>query len=91
MNNFVGDNKLIMSQRNESREPVKEILANIDAIHKELANELHMIEDAIYGKEPIVEGVNELVDDCLLGTLNRQRNTAEGLLKIAVHIREGLW
>ena len=85
------NNREITLQQNEPRETAKDILVNMDAIHKELANELRMIDDAIYGKEPIVEGTNELVDECLLGTLNRQRNTAENLLKKATHIREGLW
>ena len=83
---------LACTERSEIKiEPVKSILKNIDAINKELANELRMIEDAIYSKEPIVEDANEPVDDSLLNTLNRQRNTAENLLKKAVHIREGLW
>lgn len=72
-------------------EPAKAILENIDAILKELATELCMIEDAIHGKELVDEGKNEPVNDCLLNTLNRQRNTAENLLKKVRHIREGLW
>ena len=71
-------------------ESAKTILENMDAILKELASELVRIDSAIYSPEPCVER-SEPQDECMLATLNRQRNTAEALLKIAVHIREGLW
>lgn len=72
------------------QEPVKSILENMDAILKELKNELERIDSAIYSPMPF-EDRAEPQDECMLGTLNRQRNTAEELLKLAVHIREGLW
>lgn len=75
---------------NEPRETAKSILENMDAILKELSAELRRIENAIYAPKPI-EDAKEAPDECLLETLNRQRNTAEQLLKLAVHIREGLW
>ena len=71
-------------------ESVKTILENMDAILKELGCELERIESAIYSPQPF-EDRTESKDDCMLETLNRQRNTAGSLLKIAVHIREGLW
>ncbi|MBQ6035757.1 MAG: hypothetical protein IJL43_00460 [Lachnospiraceae bacterium] len=74
----------------EKTEPAKAILENIDAILKELASELVRIDSAIYSPEPCEER-SEPQDECMLATLNRQRNTAKALLKIAVHIREGLW
>ena len=74
----------------EKPESAKTILENMDAILKELASELVRIDSAIYSPRPGDEK-KEPKDECMLGTLNRQRNMAEGLLKLAVHIREGLW
>lgn len=74
----------------EKTEPAKAILENMDAILKELASELVRIDSAIYSPKPCEERP-EPQNECMLGMLNRQRNTAEGLLKLAVHIREGLW
>lgn len=74
----------------EKPESAKTILENMDAILKELENELTRIESAIYSPKPFDEA-KEPKDECMLGTLNRQRDMAEGLLKLAVHIREGLW
>ena len=71
-------------------EPAKTILENMDAILNELKNELERIDSAIYSPKPFEEK-SEPKDECMLETLNRQRNMAEGLLKLAVHIREGLW
>lgn len=72
-------------------EPVKTILENMDAILKELGAELRRIDDAIYSPENDGCDVTEPRDECLLGTLNRQRDLAASLLRTAVHIREGLW
>lgn len=72
-------------------ETAKAILENMDAILKELANELRRIDDAIYSPKNVGENANEPQQECFLGTLDRQRNTAEDLLHLAVHIREGLW
>lgn len=73
----------------EKAEPAKAILENMDAILKELGSELVRIDSAIYSPRPFEDG-SEPRDECMLGTLNRQRNTAEALLKLAIHIREGL-
>lgn len=78
--------------RDTKPETAKEILENMDAILKELFAELRRIDDAIYS--PKNEGTvdsDEPKQECFLGTLNRQRNVAEALLHLAVHIREGLW
>lgn len=72
-------------------EPAKTILENMDAILKELGTALRQIDGAIYSPSNDGCDTNEPRDECLLGTLNRQRNLAESLLKIAMHIREGLW
>lgn len=88
---------LACAERSETKavEPAKSILENMDAILKELGTELRRIDDVIYSPSNVnsnsVCDVNEPHDDCLLQTLGRQRNLAESLLKIAVHIREGLW
>lgn len=74
----------------EKPEAAKTILENMDAILKELANELVRIDSAIYSPKPFDERT-EPQDECMLGTLNRHRNAVEELLKLAVHIREGLW
>ena len=80
------------SERNEPRtESAKSILENMDAILKELGAELRRINDAIHSPSNDGCDANEPQDECLLGMLNRQRNQAESLLRIAVHIREGLW
>ena len=80
------------TERSETRpEPAKSILENMDAILKELSGELIRINDAIYSTSHDRCDVSEPEDECFLGTLNRQRNLAESLLKIAIHIREGLW
>ena len=71
-------------------EPAKKILENMDAILNELKNELERIDSAIYSPKPFEERT-EPQDECVLETLNRHRNIAEELLKLAVHIREGLW
>lgn len=76
---------------NEPRETAKSILEYTDNILKELANELGRIDGAINSTGPVVEGISEHPDECLLATLCRQRETVERLLKTAVHIREGLW
>lgn len=75
---------------NPEIEPAKVILENTDAILKALSGELARIEEAIFSPKPCKE-TKEPADECLLGTLNRQRNVAEELLRTAVHIREGLW
>lgn len=72
-------------------ETAKAILENMDAILKELFNELRRIDDAIYSPNEKSKDLDEPKQECFLGTLNRQRNIAEGLLHLAVHIREGLW
>ena len=77
--------------RDTKPETAKSILENMDAILKELGSELRRIDGAIYSPNNDGSDANEPRDECMLGTLNRQRNMAEYLLKLAVHIREGLW
>ena len=74
----------------ERQETAKGILENMDAILKELMGELVRIDEAIYLPKPFEEK-NEPRDECLLETLSRQRDTAQALLRLAIHIREGLW
>lgn len=68
----------------------KAILENMDAILKELMGELERIDGAIYSPRPFEEK-NEPREECLLETLLRQREVAQSLLDLAIHIREGLW
>ena len=75
----------------EPVEPVKSILENMDDILKELGDELRRIDEAIYSPSNAARDVSEPQDECLLGTLIRQRHLADSLLGIAIHIREGLW
>lgn len=79
------------SRDNVKPETAKAILENMDAILKELGAELRRIDDAIYSPKNVGENANEPKQECFLGTLDRQRNTVEVLLHLAVHIREGLW
>lgn len=74
-----------------STEPAKEMLENMDVILTELGQELVRIDSAIYSPRVAEERKNDPVNECLLGTLNRQRATAQKLLDLAIHIREGLW
>lgn len=75
----------------ERKESAKSIMENMDEILNELENHLSSIEAAVFGPELRENDGREPQDDCMLSLLNRQRNKAERLLKIAVHIREGLW
>ena len=79
--------------RDTKPETAKCILENMDAILKELSNELRRIDDAIYSPKNVGNGEdsNEPKQECFLAILNRQRNVAEALLHLAIHIREGLW
>ena len=80
------------TERSEVKiESAKSILENMDAILNELGNELRQIDDAIHSPGKVERDATEPQDECLLGTLNRQRHIAEKLLETAVHIREGLW
>ena len=72
-------------------ETAKSILEHMDVLLNELKNQLSYIESAIYSPKPKNEDGREPMDECMLGTLNRQRNKAEEILKTAIHIREGLW
>ena len=86
---YVCDNKACEEVRPET---VKSILENMDFILEELDAELRQIERAIYS--PSNDGgdtKSKPQDECLLGTLNRQRNHAQDLLDIVIHIRDGLW
>lgn len=73
------------------QESAKVILANTDEILRELENQLEAIESSIFSPSLKDSDGRDPQDECMLATLNRQRNAAERLLKIAVHIREGLW
>lgn len=80
--------------RDTKPETVKAILVNMDAILKELSAELRRIDDAIYSPRNVGENANdsnEPKQECFLGTLDRQRNVAQSLLDLSIHIREGLW
>ena len=79
--------------RDTKPETAKAILENMDAILKELFNELRRIDNAIYSPKNDESGtdLNEPKQECFLGTLDRQRTVADALLHLAVHIREGLW
>lgn len=73
------------------QETAKMIFENMDAILDELSGHVNSIEAAVYGQKLKNEDAREPADECILGTLNRQRNKAEEILKTVIHIREGLW
>lgn len=73
------------------QETAKMIFENMDAILDELSCHVNSIEAAVYGQKLKNEDAREPADECILGTLNRQRNKAEEILKTVIHIREGLW
>lgn len=73
-------------------ETAKSVLEEMDGILKELCDELRRIDDAIYSPKNVENSKpNEPTQECLLGTLNRQRGVAKTSLDLAIHIREGLW
>lgn len=75
-------------------ETAKSVLEEMDGILKELCDELRRIDDAIYSPKNVgcADDSNKPApQECLLGTLNRQRLVAKASLDLAVHIREGLW
>ena len=71
-------------------ESAKTILGHMDAILMDLENELMRIDSAIYSPKPCEES-SEPKNEGMLETLIRQRNMAEGLLKLIIHIRDGLF
>ena len=73
------------------QETAKMIFENMDAILDELSGQISSIEASLYGQQLKNEDAKEPADECILGTLNRQRNKAEEILKTVIHIREGLW
>ena len=90
----LNDGEMATCELTENKpETAKAILENTDCILTELYNELRRIDDAIYSPKnvEISQDVNEPKQECFLGKLNRHRNVAEAMLKLAVHIREGLW
>lgn len=93
MDGFIGTSETTMNPAEAPRtvEPAKAILENMDEILKELGSELNRIDTAIFSPKLTDKDNREPMDECLLGMLNRQRNTAEELLHLAMHIREGLW
>ena len=86
---------LTCDPRDGKPETAKSVLEEMDAILKELSDELRRIDDAIYSPQKVdndkVRPNEPTAPECLLGTLNRQRFTAKDLLDRAIHIREGLW
>ena len=80
-----------LTQRETRPENAKSILENMDAILNELQSQLSAIESAIFSPKPSNKDGRDPMDECMLGTLNRQRSKAEEILKTAIHIREGLW
>lgn len=93
MTNFNYGEMATCEPRDTKTETAKSILENMDTILKELFAELRRIDDAIYSPRNVEGGtdLNESKQECFLGTLDRQRDVAEALLHLAIHIREGLW
>jgi len=80
---------------NEPRETAKDIILNLAAILTEIKNQVDSIESAIYGKilaeTNAGDGMEESPFPPMLMLLRQQRDFAEDILKIVIHIREGLW
>ena len=72
-------------------EPAKPILEHIDAILNQLGQELVRIDSAIYSPRTMEERESNPTAECMLAILNRQRATAQELLELTIHIRDGLW
>lgn len=78
----------------QKRETVKELLGNMDGILREMENQVAMISDAVYkGGNPVEKEPNN--EPCatppMIIIMQRQRDTAERLLKEIIKIRESLW
>lgn len=80
---------------NKSIETAKDIILNLAAILTEIKNQVDSIESAIYGKKVTETNAGDGEEECpmppMLILLREQRDFAEGILKIIMHIREGLW
>lgn len=80
---------------NEPRETVKDIILNLAAILTEIKSQVDSIESALYGKRLAEtnagDGMEEVPFPPMLMLLRQQRDFAEDILKIIIHIREGLW
>lgn len=80
---------------NEPRETAKDIILNLASILTEIKNQVDSIESAIYGKKVAETNAGDGMEECpmppMLILLREQRDFAEEILKIIMHIREGLW
>lgn len=78
----------------QKRETAKELLDNMDGILREMEAQVAMISDAVYkgGKSVEKEPNNEpCATPPMIIIMQRQRDTAERLLKEIIKIREALW
>ncbi len=89
---YVNETTCEPQERAIPTENAKVLLENTDAILHELDDLTRAIESGIFSPLPCgVEENREPRDECMLGTLNRQRHKTEEILKRVIHIREGLW
>lgn len=83
---------LCMVESNEPRETAKDIILNLEEILNEIKAQVDLIESAIYGnKLAETNAKEESPIPPMLMMLRQQRDFAEDILKIIMHIREGLW
>ena len=75
-----------------ANETAKDIILNLAAILAEIKTQVDSIESALYGKRlEETNTVDGMEEPPMLVLLRQQRDFAEGILKIIIHIREGLW
>lgn len=75
-------------------ENVKLLLEDLNSILQEIYYQLDLIDDAIYGKKlDATTSDSNVVSSTLpmLADIREKRFLAEKILKITVHIKEGLW
>ena len=90
-----GANELTQCAETEvKRETAKELLEQMDAILKELNNEVRMISEAVY-RDADCTNIREELDEPkmppMIVIMEEQRDMAEEILKEVFKIRESLW
>lgn len=79
----------------KQEENVKMLLEDLNGILQEIYYQLDLIDDAIHGNklDSTTSDSNNIVPSALpmLADIREKKFLAEKILKIAVHIKEGLW
>lgn len=79
----------------KKEENVKMLLEDLNGILQEIYHQLDLIDDAIHGNklDSTTSDSNNIVSSTLpmLADIREKKFLAEKILKITIHIKEGLW